>query len=179
MFEMRTWARCFIPMSRYVAPYYPTPDHIVDRMLRVASVGSGDVVFDLGCGDGKVRQLAWFVTATGTARQSDAAKAHIWGGWVPNNLPCSTPGTASPVQFCSIPNHYARIFLQLPFTKPSPLMRCPELCYRTRFVAYTSGQHLEISPLLMTRCINSPSIAHSWLTTSIVDSAAMLLGFSS
>lgn len=54
LFEMRTWARCFIPTSRYVAPFYPTPDHIVDRMLRVASVGPGDVVFDLGCGDGKV-----------------------------------------------------------------------------------------------------------------------------
>lgn len=60
MFEMRTWARCFIPRSRYVAPYYPTPDHIVERMLRVASVGTGDVVFDLGCGDGKVRDRGNF-----------------------------------------------------------------------------------------------------------------------
>lgn len=58
MFEMRTWARCFIPLSRYIAPFYPTPDHIVERMLRVASVGHGDVVFDLGCGDGKVRGSA-------------------------------------------------------------------------------------------------------------------------
>lgn len=52
-------------MSRYVAPYYPTPDHIVDRMLRVASVGPGDVVFDLGCGDGKVRGgSGWLVQRT-------------------------------------------------------------------------------------------------------------------
>lgn len=36
------------------APYVPTPPDVVDRMLAVASVTSRDVVYDLGCGDGRI-----------------------------------------------------------------------------------------------------------------------------
>lgn len=36
------------------APYVASPPHIVDAMLRLAKVGSGDVVYDLGCGDGRI-----------------------------------------------------------------------------------------------------------------------------
>ncbi len=36
------------------APYVATPPDVVDRMLRLASVGSNDVVYDLGCGDGRI-----------------------------------------------------------------------------------------------------------------------------
>ena len=32
----------------------PTPDEVVDRMLRMAQVGPNDLVFDLGAGDGKI-----------------------------------------------------------------------------------------------------------------------------
>lgn len=31
-----------------------TPDKIVDRMLELGEVGPGDVVYDLGCGDGRI-----------------------------------------------------------------------------------------------------------------------------
>ena len=34
--------------------YVPTPHEIVDRMLDVAKVRTGDVVYDLGCGDGRM-----------------------------------------------------------------------------------------------------------------------------
>jgi SAM-dependent methyltransferase len=34
--------------------YVPTPHEIVERMLDVAKVRTGDVVYDLGCGDGRM-----------------------------------------------------------------------------------------------------------------------------
>jgi SAM-dependent methyltransferase len=37
-----------------LAPYVPTPQDVVDRMLSVANVTSGDIVYDLGCGDGRI-----------------------------------------------------------------------------------------------------------------------------
>src|SRR4051794_41656932 len=39
---------------RLDAPYVPTPQPIVDAMLDMAHVGAGDVVYDLGCGDGRI-----------------------------------------------------------------------------------------------------------------------------
>jgi SAM-dependent methyltransferase len=37
-----------------LAPYVPSPLNIVREMLILAGAGSGDVVYDLGCGDGRV-----------------------------------------------------------------------------------------------------------------------------
>ena len=37
-----------------LAPYVPSPPDVVDRMLRLAQVTKGDVVLDLGCGDGRI-----------------------------------------------------------------------------------------------------------------------------
>lgn len=37
-----------------LAPYVPTPQDVVDRMLSLAEVTSNDVVYDLGCGDGRI-----------------------------------------------------------------------------------------------------------------------------
>lgn len=37
-----------------LAPYVPTPQDVVDRMLAVAQVTSSDVVYDLGSGDGRI-----------------------------------------------------------------------------------------------------------------------------
>jgi SAM-dependent methyltransferase len=37
-----------------LAPYVPTPPEVVDRMLAFAKVGPKDVVYDLGCGDGRI-----------------------------------------------------------------------------------------------------------------------------
>ena len=34
--------------------YVPTPYDVVDEMLRLASVGQGDVLYDLGSGDGRI-----------------------------------------------------------------------------------------------------------------------------
>ena len=34
--------------------WVPTPDEVVERMLRMAQVGPNDVVYDLGAGDGKI-----------------------------------------------------------------------------------------------------------------------------
>jgi SAM-dependent methyltransferase len=37
-----------------LAPYVQTPQNVVDRMLQMAQVGRDDVVYDLGCGDGRL-----------------------------------------------------------------------------------------------------------------------------
>jgi len=37
-----------------LAIYDPTPQEVVDEMLRLASVRPGDVLYDLGCGDGRI-----------------------------------------------------------------------------------------------------------------------------
>lgn len=34
--------------------YVPTPQTVVDKMLELAEVKAGDVVYDLGCGDGRI-----------------------------------------------------------------------------------------------------------------------------
>ncbi|GEM_PF-413255 len=36
------------------APFVPTPHDIVAEMLKLAEVGPNDVVYDLGCGDGRI-----------------------------------------------------------------------------------------------------------------------------
>jgi uncharacterized protein (TIGR03000 family) len=35
-------------------PYVPTPETVVEEMLKLAGVKEGDVVYDLGCGDGRI-----------------------------------------------------------------------------------------------------------------------------
>lgn len=35
-------------------PYVPTPQSVVDEMLNLAAVTKDDVVYDLGCGDGRI-----------------------------------------------------------------------------------------------------------------------------
>jgi len=41
-----------------VAPYVPTPINVARRMLMLAGVGVDDVVYDLGCGDGRILFMA-------------------------------------------------------------------------------------------------------------------------
>jgi len=38
----------------YLAPYAPTPQDVVERMIRLAAVQATDTVYDLGCGDGRL-----------------------------------------------------------------------------------------------------------------------------
>ncbi|MGH7769755.1 MAG: SAM-dependent methyltransferase, partial [Candidatus Binatia bacterium] len=40
--------------SKKIVPYVPTPRDVVDRMLELAQVKKGDVVYDLGSGDGRI-----------------------------------------------------------------------------------------------------------------------------
>jgi SAM-dependent methyltransferase len=42
------------PDAPHLAPYVPTPQDVVDRMLALGKVKQGDVVYDLGCGDGRI-----------------------------------------------------------------------------------------------------------------------------
>jgi len=34
--------------------FFPTPEEVVEKMLELADVKEGDVLYDLGCGDGRV-----------------------------------------------------------------------------------------------------------------------------
>lgn len=42
------------PRRRPDVSYVPTPQKVVDRMLELAQVSEDDVVYDLGCGDGRI-----------------------------------------------------------------------------------------------------------------------------
>jgi SAM-dependent methyltransferase len=42
------------PAVKKDVPYVPTPQNVVDRMLEMAEVGEDDIVYDLGCGDGRI-----------------------------------------------------------------------------------------------------------------------------
>ncbi len=40
--------------SKYIAPFVPSPQEVVDRMLELAEVSQGDLLYDLGSGDGRI-----------------------------------------------------------------------------------------------------------------------------
>jgi precorrin-6B methylase 2 len=40
--------------AQVLAPYVPTPVDVVERMLKLAGTTKDDVVYDLGCGDGRI-----------------------------------------------------------------------------------------------------------------------------
>jgi SAM-dependent methyltransferase len=42
------------PDAPQLAPYVPTPSEVVERMLQLGQVGKNDVIYDLGCGDGRI-----------------------------------------------------------------------------------------------------------------------------
>ena len=50
--DLPAWAQDAAP--RLDVPYVPTPQEVVDRMLRLAKVKRDDVLYDLGCGDGRL-----------------------------------------------------------------------------------------------------------------------------
>lgn len=44
--------------SKNLAPYYPTPETIVARMLQMAELKAGEKMYDLGSGDGRIVIMA-------------------------------------------------------------------------------------------------------------------------
>lgn len=40
--------------DEYEVPFVPTPQEVVDQMLKMANIHKGDVLYDLGCGDGRI-----------------------------------------------------------------------------------------------------------------------------
>jgi len=38
----------------WLAPYVPTPPEVIDAMLKLATVREGDILYDLGSGDGRI-----------------------------------------------------------------------------------------------------------------------------
>ncbi|HJU29358.1 MAG TPA: hypothetical protein VJ718_09310 [Candidatus Binataceae bacterium] len=64
---MRTWmialcAPVFLlaqnPPTQKLAPYYPTPQMIVEKMLQLGELKPGEKMFDLGSGDGRIVIMA-------------------------------------------------------------------------------------------------------------------------
>ena len=42
-----------------LAPFVPSPINIVREMLKLADLGSNDIVYDLGCGDGRILLISF------------------------------------------------------------------------------------------------------------------------
>src|SRR5215204_2552455 len=40
--------------SKKIVPFVPTPQEVVDKMVELGGVKKGDVVYDLGSGDGRI-----------------------------------------------------------------------------------------------------------------------------
>lgn len=63
--------------ARSLAPFIPTPLEVVNRMLELGGVGSGDTVYDLGSGDGRIVITAaqrYGARAVGVELNADLAK---------------------------------------------------------------------------------------------------------
>ena len=61
-----TWAKFLLGWR--LGPYVPTPPHVVASMLRLAELSPGDILYDLGCGDGRVCVAACSPELGGTRR---------------------------------------------------------------------------------------------------------------
>jgi protein-L-isoaspartate O-methyltransferase len=53
-----TAARAQENKTEKLAPYYPTPELIVERMLQLGELKAGEKMFDLGSGDGRIVLMA-------------------------------------------------------------------------------------------------------------------------
>jgi protein-L-isoaspartate O-methyltransferase len=75
------------PTGEKLAPYYPTPENIVARMLDLVQLKAGEKMFDLGSGDGRIvimaaqryRALATGVELDADLVQSSTARIHQLG----------------------------------------------------------------------------------------------------
>ena len=60
-----------------LAPYYPTPEIVVDKMLRLGEMKAGEKMYDLGSGDGRIVIMAarkYHADATGVEFDDDLWK---------------------------------------------------------------------------------------------------------
>ncbi|MEZ5401264.1 MAG: class I SAM-dependent methyltransferase [Bryobacteraceae bacterium] len=60
-----------------LAPYYPTPETIVDKMLQFGELKAGEKMFDVGSGDGRIVIMAadkYKADATGVEMDADLYK---------------------------------------------------------------------------------------------------------
>ena len=72
-----TWGYAQNGDSEKLAPYYPTPQRVVERMLQLGGLKAGEKMFDLGSGDGRIVIMAaqkFHADATGVELDKDLAK---------------------------------------------------------------------------------------------------------
>jgi len=65
------------PRPSQLAPYFPTPETIVDRMLQLGELKAGEKMFDLGSGDGRIVIMAarkYKADATGVEFEDSLAR---------------------------------------------------------------------------------------------------------
>jgi protein-L-isoaspartate O-methyltransferase len=63
-----------------LAPYYPTPELVVQKMLEFGGLKAGETMFDLGSGDGRIVIMAaqtFHANATGVELDNDLARQSI------------------------------------------------------------------------------------------------------
>src|SRR3954471_7503220 len=65
------------PEGGKLAPYYPTPESIVQKMLQLGGLKAGEKMFDLGSGDGRIVIMAaekFHANAVGVELDKDLAR---------------------------------------------------------------------------------------------------------
>src|SRR5258705_3281790 len=63
-----------------LAPYYPAPETIVEKMLQLGGLKAGEKMFDLGSGDGRIVIMAaqkFHADATGVELAADLCKQSL------------------------------------------------------------------------------------------------------
>jgi 16S rRNA A1518/A1519 N6-dimethyltransferase RsmA/KsgA/DIM1 with predicted DNA glycosylase/AP lyase activity len=69
------WAQ--VKEDKKLAPYYPTPESVVEQMLKLGGLKPGEKMFDLGSGDGRLVIMAaekFKANATGVELDTDLHK---------------------------------------------------------------------------------------------------------
>src|ERR1700681_368366 len=64
-------------VAEKLAPYYPTPETIVQKMLQLGGLKAGEKMFDLGSGDGRIVIMAaekFHANANGVELKKDLVK---------------------------------------------------------------------------------------------------------
>ena len=111
--------------------FIPTPHDIVERMLKLAEVGPDDVVYDLGCGDGRVviaaakRHGCRAVGCDIDPRRVEEARAAVQGSGLEELVEIRQEdlfqvdlGPASVITLYLTPGYNARLIPQLAKTEP-------------------------------------------------------------